>query len=64
MTLKQFKEILKVAEEIAVTSGNPVNDVLEHFRNNGINATSDIAFEFVDEAVGRFEENHNKTYTR
>ena len=34
MTLKKFKEILKEAEEVAVVSGDPINDVLEHFRNN------------------------------
>lgn len=56
MTLKKFQEILKVAEEIAVTSINPQDEVLDYFRNNGINATPEMAFEFVDEAVGRFEE--------
>jgi len=56
MTLKKFQEVLKVAGEIAVTSGNPVNEVLDYFRNNGINATPEIAFDFIDEVVGRFEE--------
>ena len=56
MTLQRFSEILKVAEEIAVTSINPQDEVLDYFRNNGINATPEMAFEFVDEAVGRFEE--------
>lgn len=56
MTLQRFREILKVAEEIAVTSISPQDEVLDYFRNNGINATPEMAFEFVDEAVGRFEE--------
>lgn len=56
MTIKKFQEVLKVAGKIAVTSGNPVNEVLDYFRNNGINVTPEIAFDFIDEVVGRFEE--------
>ena len=52
MTIKQFKEILKEAEEVAVVSGDPINDVLDYFRNNGINATPEIAEEIVDKVYG------------
>ena len=52
MTIKQFKEILKEAEEVAVVSGDPINDVLEYLRENKVNATPEMAEEIVDKVYG------------